>query len=115
MNSPFTSMLQKLMRLRRVSATMLVDEHDGTIIDSVLQFGQDGDRVAALSASLHRKARLSAGAAGMGGVTFMALEAESGRVCAAGREDMVLVVVAAPAANVGLVRVEMLKAVRALA
>jgi predicted regulator of Ras-like GTPase activity (Roadblock/LC7/MglB family) len=98
-----------------VSAALLVDEHEGMIIDAVLQFGQDGDRVAALAASLHRKARLSADAAGLGAVSFMQLEAEEGRICAAGRENMVLVVVAAPAANVGLVRVEMLKAMRGLA
>ncbi len=78
MSSPFAGMLQSLMRLRGVSSTMLVDEHEGMIIDAVLQFGQDGDRVAALAASLHRKARLSAAAAGLGGVTFMELEAEGG-------------------------------------
>jgi predicted regulator of Ras-like GTPase activity (Roadblock/LC7/MglB family) len=113
--SPFQAMLESLMRLRGVSATMLVDEHEGMIIDSILQFGQDGERVAALAASLHRKARLSAAAAGLGGVAFMQLEAADGRLCAAGHDDMVLVVVAAPSANVGLVRVEMLKATRGLA
>jgi predicted regulator of Ras-like GTPase activity (Roadblock/LC7/MglB family) len=115
MSSPFQAMLESLMRQRGVIATMLVDEHEGMIIDAALQFGQDGDRVAALAASLHRKARLSAGAAGLGVVSFMQLEAEQGRICAAGRDGMVLVVVAAPTANVGLVRVEMLKAVKGIA
>lgn len=115
MNSPFRAMLESIMHLRGVSATLLVDEHEGMIIDSVLQFGQDGERVAALAASLHRKARLSSGAAGLGTVRFMQLEAEAGRICAAGGESMVLIVVAAPTANVGLVRVEMLKAMRELA
>ncbi|HVB32368.1 MAG TPA: roadblock/LC7 domain-containing protein [Gemmatimonadaceae bacterium] len=114
MTSPFQAMLEGLLRLRGVTAALLVDEHEGMIVDSVLQFGQDGDRVAALAASLHRKARLSSAAAGLGAVSFMQLEAEAGRICAAGRDDMVLVVVAASAANVGLVRVEMLKAVRGL-
>jgi predicted regulator of Ras-like GTPase activity (Roadblock/LC7/MglB family) len=108
-------MLSALMRLRGVSATLLVDEHEGMIIDSMLQFGQDGDRVAALAASLHRKARLSAEAAGLGAVSFMQLEAAEGRICAAGHDNMVLIVVAASAANIGLVRVEMLKAMRELA
>ncbi len=114
MSSPFREMLHSLMRLRGVLATMLVDEHEGMIIDSILQVGQDGDRVAALAASLHRKARKSAEAAGMGGVSYMQLDAASGRICAAGRGTMVLVVVAAPTANIGLVRVETLKAVQAL-
>lgn len=115
MNSPFQEMLEGIMRQRGVGAALLVDEHEGMIIDAVLQFGQHGDRVAALAASLYRKARLSAGAAGLGAVSFMQLEAAEGRICAAGRDNMVLVVVAATAANVGLVRVEMLKAMRELA
>ncbi len=114
MSSPFQDMLTGLIRLRGVSAALVVDEHEGMIIDSAVQFGQDGDRVAALAASLHRKARLSAGAAGLGAVSFMQLEAERGRVCAVGGKGMVLIVVAAPAANVGLVRVQMLKAMREL-
>lgn len=115
MKSPFQDTLEALMRLRGATAALLVDEHEGMIVDSVLQFGQDGDRVAALAASLHRKARLSSAAAGLGAVSFMQLEAEAGRICAAGRDDMVLVVVTSPTANVGLVRVELLKAVRGLA
>ena len=114
MSSPFQKMLEALMRLRGVAAVMLVDEHEGMIIDAVLQFGQNGDRVAALAASLYRKARLSAAAAGLGEASFMQLEAEQGRICAVGRAEMVLVVVAAAAANVGLVRVEMLKAGRGI-
>ena len=65
----------------------------------------------ALAASLYRKARLSAGAAGLGAVSFMQLEAPGGRICAVGGGDLVLVVVAEPAVNVGLVRVELLRAV----
>ena len=41
----------------------------------------------------------------------MQLEAPAGRICAVGGGDLVLVVVAEPAVNVGLVRVEMLRAV----
>jgi predicted regulator of Ras-like GTPase activity (Roadblock/LC7/MglB family) len=114
MSSPFQDMLDSLMRQRGALASLLVDEHEGMIIDSILQVGQDGERVAALAASLHRRARKSAEAAGLGAVSFMQLEAREGRICAAGRDNMVLVVVAALTANVGLVRVEMLRAIRAL-
>ena len=41
----------------------------------------------------------------------MQLEAPRGRICAVGAGDLVLVVVAEPAVNVGLVRVELLRAV----
>lgn len=114
MSSPFQHVLESLMRQRGALATMIVDEHEGMIVDSLLQIGQEGERVAALTASLHRKARQSAGAAGLGAVSFMQLEAARGHICAAGRDNLVLVVVAAPATNIGLLRVEMLRAVQTL-
>ena len=110
MSSPFATALAALTRQRGVRASLVVDENDGIVVDSNLQIGQDGDRVAALAASLYRKARLSARAARLGTATFMQLEAERGRICAAGHNDLVLVVVADPAANIGMIRVEMIKA-----
>jgi predicted regulator of Ras-like GTPase activity (Roadblock/LC7/MglB family) len=115
MNSPFTAMLQRLSRQRGVTAALVVSEQDGIVIDSNLQIGQQGDRVAALAGSLYRKARLSAQAAGLGAVSFLQLEAPSGRLCAVGSGELVLVVVAASAVNVGLVRVELLRAAVELA
>jgi predicted regulator of Ras-like GTPase activity (Roadblock/LC7/MglB family) len=47
----------------------------------------------------------------MGAVSFMQLEAPGGRICAVGGGELVLVVVAEAAVNVGLVRVELLKAI----
>lgn len=114
MRSPFTDMLDGLTRQRGVMASLVVGETDGMIVDSNLQVGQQGDKVAALAASMYRKARLASQAAGLGAATFMQLEAERGRVCACGRNDLVLVVVAAAAANVGLIRVEMLKSLGGL-
>ena len=110
MATPFAAMLQVLSRQRGVTAALVVSEQDGIVVDSNLQIGQSGDRVAALAASLYRKARLSARAAGMGAVSVMQLEAPNGRLCAVGSGELVLVVVAASAVNVGLVRVELLRA-----
>ena len=70
---------------------------------------------AALAASLFRKARLSSTAARLGSVSFLQLDAERGRICAAGgRGELVIVVVADASANVGLIRVELLKALETL-
>jgi predicted regulator of Ras-like GTPase activity (Roadblock/LC7/MglB family) len=110
MSTPFTTMLQSLSRQRGVNAALVVSEQDGIVVDSNLQIGQSGERVAALAASLYRKARLSARAAGLGAVSFMQLEAPRGRICAVGAGDLVVVIVAASAVNVGLVRVELLRA-----
>lgn len=110
MATPFTKMLQALSRQRGVVAALVVSEQDGIVVDANAQIGQPSERVAALAASLYRKARLSARAAGMGAVSFMQLEAPNGRICAIGQGDLVLVVVAATSVNVGLVRVELLRA-----
>jgi len=115
MRSPFLSVLTSLTRQRGVVGSMVVGEGDGIIVDSNLQLGVRGNAVAALAASLYRKARLSADAAGLGAVAFLRLEAERGHIFAAGRGELVLVTVAAERANLGLIRVEMLKALETLA
>jgi predicted regulator of Ras-like GTPase activity (Roadblock/LC7/MglB family) len=114
MASPFAAMLDSLIKQRGVTAALVVSERDGIIVDSNLQIGQPGEKVAALAAFLYRKARLSARAAGMGAVSFMQLEAPAGRICAVGGGSLVLVVVAETSVNVGLVRVELLRAVDGL-
>ena len=78
MSSPFTGMLDGLTRQRGVRAALVASEQDGIVVDSSLQIGQSGDRVAALAASLYRKARLSSRAAHLGAVSFMQLEAPNG-------------------------------------
>jgi predicted regulator of Ras-like GTPase activity (Roadblock/LC7/MglB family) len=114
-SSPFTAVLDSLTRQRGVRASLVVSAIDGIAIDSNLQIGQDGSRVAALAASLYRKARRSAMAAGLGSTGFMQLEAESGRLCIIGGDEVVLVAVADPEANVGLIRMEMLRAAETIA
>jgi predicted regulator of Ras-like GTPase activity (Roadblock/LC7/MglB family) len=113
--SPFSDLLAALTRQRGVLGSMVVSESDGLVVDAALQIGVKGSVIAALAASLYRRARLSADAAGVGTATFLQLEAEKGRVCAVGRGDLVLVALAEPRANVGMLRIEMLRAVEALA
>ena len=118
MTTQFRPILESLTRQRGVRASLIVSESDGVVVDSNLRFGQDEDRVAALTASMYRKARLSAAAARLGAVSFLQMDAERGRICAVGGRDagdLVLVVVADPAANVGLIRVALLKAQESLA
>jgi predicted regulator of Ras-like GTPase activity (Roadblock/LC7/MglB family) len=109
MSSPFADLLGTLVRQRGVMGGLVVSESDGIIVDATLQVGIKGNVVAALAASLFRKARLSSAAAGLGEAMFLTLEAEHGRVCAAGRSDLILVTIADPRTNLGLLRVEMLK------
>jgi predicted regulator of Ras-like GTPase activity (Roadblock/LC7/MglB family) len=115
MSTAYRALIAPLTRQRAVLGCMVVGESDGLIIDSTLQVGVHGDAVAALAASLYRKARLSADAAGLGQVSFLRLEAGDGHVCVAGRKDLVIVTVAEGRANIGLLRAEMLRAAEVLA
>lgn len=108
--SAFQTVLTSVMRLRGVTACLVVDEHDGVIVDSTLQFGMRGHVLAALLASLFRKARQSVAAAGFGDAALLTLEAERGRVCAVGHGGLVLIAVADLRTNPGLLRVELNKA-----
>lgn len=113
--TPFSAVLSALTRHRGVTGSMVVGEGDGIVVDSNLHVGVRGDAVAALAASLYRKVRRSSHAAGFGGVTFLQLEADRGRLCVAGRGRLVLVAVAERDVNVGLLRSEMRRALEALA
>ena len=110
----FTPLLSALCRERGVRAAAAVTADDGTIIDSVLRVGDDGEQVAALAASLYRKARQSAQAAGMGAISLLHLEAESGRLFVIGHQLVLLIAVTEPVVNVGAVRVAMRAALGSL-
>jgi uncharacterized protein len=115
MSSPFTALLSSLGRHRGVTACMVVGASDGLIVDASLRTGMNGEAFAALSASLYRKAQRAARAAGFGETGFFELDADGGHMCAAGRDDIVLVVVSESRLNVGLLRVEMLRSLEAIA
>lgn len=112
--APFTALTESLSRHRGVLGAMVVGLDDGIIVDSNLQIGVNGNAFAALTASLYRKARRSARAAGFGATTFFELTAEQGRVVSAGGRELALVVVCEAKVNVGLLRVELLRAVEKL-
>lgn len=115
MSPGFSAILDEFARQKGVRASLVVSARDGIAIDSTLQFGQDGNRVAALAASLYSRARRSALAAGLGVTGFMQLESEAGRLCMLGGDDVLLVIVADRDANVGLIRLAMLRAAEAIA
>lgn len=112
--SSYAPLLAAVTRHRGVMACLLVAEEDGIVVDGTAQVGVDTAAFAALTASLYRKAARAASSAGFGGTSFCDLEAEQGRVLAAGRNGLVLVAVAESRANLGLLRVELLKASGAL-
>jgi predicted regulator of Ras-like GTPase activity (Roadblock/LC7/MglB family) len=112
--SAFGPAIAAVARHRGVTACLVVAEEDGIVVDGTAQIGVDTAAFAALTASLYRKASRAADSAGFGTVSFCDLEAESGRVLAAGRNGLVVIVVAESRVNLGLVRVELLRAAEAL-
>ncbi len=108
--SAYTPLIGAITRHRGVSACLLVSEEDGIVVEGTAQIGVSTAAFAALTASLYRKAVGASEAAGFGVVSFFELEAERGRVLAAGRNGLLMVAVAEPRVNVGLLRVELLRA-----
>lgn len=115
MSSPYAGPLATVSRHRGVLGAMVVDAYDDIIVDAAVRHGVKAPTVAALAASIYRKARQSAGAAGLGETTFLRMEAEEGHIFAAGRGALVIIALAESSVNVGLVRLAMLQAASGLA
>ncbi len=114
MSTPFDDVLEGLVRQRGVRGGLIVSERDGILVDAHVQIGVRGPVIAALAASMYRKARLSAGAAGLGDVVYVELVAARGRLCMAGREDLLIVLVTDARASVALLRAAVLRATEVL-
>ena len=116
--SAYTPLLESVNRVRGVRGSMVVAAEDGLVVESDLMIGIPGPAVAALVASLFRRARKGVQAADFGVASFLQVEAEDGLLFAAAPPqlgDLLLVVVAESWVNVGLVRLEAARVVEALA
>ena len=113
--SPADAALQRVTQVPGIHGSLLISGTDGLVVAERLMDGIDGRAVAALAASLVQRLDRATNQAGMAAPTFVHLHGHSGSVLAApGREDLVLVALAAVDANLGLARVQMLDAVGSL-
>jgi predicted regulator of Ras-like GTPase activity (Roadblock/LC7/MglB family) len=108
-SSPFVDLLLGLARQRGVQGGLIVSERDGIVVDAHVQIGVRSNAIAALAASIYRKARQSADAAGLGAVTYLELVAANGRLCMAGRGDLVIVAITDGRGTAGLLRAAVLR------
>ena len=107
----YTRALDLVTRVRGVRGAMLVSADDGIIVAEQLMEGIKGPAVAALAASLATRLRRAMEAAGVGASLFWHLQAEQGALLVFPTAGGTLVVaVAEPDVNVGLVRLELLRA-----
>lgn len=108
--NPYPALVARVTRHRGVTACLVVMEDDGIVVEATAQIGVETVAFAALTASLYRKAARAAAAVGFGDVSFCELEAERGLVLAAGRNGLVMVAVAGRGVNLGVLRLELLRA-----
>lgn len=107
--------LDLVTRVRGVRGAMLVAGGDGLVVAEQLSEGIKGAAVAALAASLAHRLRRAMGAAGVGTSLFWHLQCDEGALLVVPAASGILVVaVAAPDVNVGLVRLELLRAAEAV-
>lgn len=116
MTGPFAAGLERLTRQAGVRGALLVEREDGLVVAEALMEGLDGAAFAALAASLWTRLARAGEAAGRGAPTFAQLEAEQGTMLAVpAGEELLLVAVAEPDANLGLARLELFRAAGDLA
>jgi len=112
---PFATALDLVTRVPGVRAAMLVSGDDGLIVSEQLMEGVKGSAVAALAASLATRLRRAMESAGLGMSQFWHLQAEQGALLVVPTPSGILVVaVTEPGVNVGLVRLELLRAAAAV-
>ncbi len=116
MTLQFRQALDSITRVRGVRGAMLVGGDDGLIVADALMEGVRGNAVAALAASLAKRFRKATESAGAGAPHFVHLQGDDGTLMIVPAPDGVLVVaVGDPDMNVGLVRLEMLRAAEGVA
>jgi predicted regulator of Ras-like GTPase activity (Roadblock/LC7/MglB family) len=107
-----------LSHLPGVAAAIVVGAADGLIVEMSPIKGGTGSgadtrkHTAALAAYLYSKVSRASHAARLGTPSFMRLEAERGHICVVGANDVVLVTIVTPEANLGRVRLDMMQAAR---
>ncbi len=111
MSTALERALDRLSRVRGVRGSMFVAGDDGIVVSQLLMEGVNGRSLAAFAAALARKAGGAAGATGAGRVRFLQMDAAAGTLLVAtAARDLLVVVLAERQVNVGLCRLEMLRA-----
>ena len=104
--------LDGVTRVRGVQGAMLVSLDDGLVVADALMEGVRGSAMAALAASLANRLSLASSSSGTGAPQFLHLQADHGVLLAVpGPEVTLLVCVGGADVNIGLARLEMLRAV----
>jgi predicted regulator of Ras-like GTPase activity (Roadblock/LC7/MglB family) len=115
MSDVYRDSVDRLTRVSGVRGALVVEADAGVPVVAELADDVAETAVAALAASLFRRSSAACRSAGFGSVRTLQLEAAGGHVIVVGSGDVVVVVVTEPQAQLGLVRLEALRAAEALA
>lgn len=111
----YAAAVERLSRVAGVRGALIAESEAGVPVVAELSEGVNGMAVAALASSMFRRLTAASEAAGFGALSSLQLEADDGHVVVAGTRDVILVTVAERDAQLGMVRVEALRAVASLA
>lgn len=107
--SAFQVTLDSVMKMPGIRGALVVAVSDGLVVDGRVHVGVNGAAVAALAASLYRRACQATGN-GDEERRFVELEADQGRIMIAGAGDLALMAVVDRRANAGQARLNVLRA-----
>ena len=112
----FAKALDLVTRVRGVRGAMVVAGDDGIVVAEQLMEGIRGSALAALASSLAARLRRAMEAAGVGTSVFWHLHCDNGALLVVPASGGALLVAVAEAeVNVGLVRLELLRAAEVIA
>lgn len=117
MSDAFAAAVERISRITGVRGALLVDTEAAVPVLADLSEGINGTAVAALAASLFRRVAQASEGARFGPLASMQLEADDGYVIAVGAGadgELMLVAVAERDAQLGMIRIEALRAAEAL-
>lgn len=114
MSDPYREGLDRLSRIRGVRGALIVDGAAGVPVIADVSPDVPVPALAALAASLYRRTERSARDAGLGQVRALQLVAEHGHILMAQGKDVMVVALAEPMAQLGLVRLEVRKLAEAV-
>jgi predicted regulator of Ras-like GTPase activity (Roadblock/LC7/MglB family) len=115
MSDVYSEAVERLSRVAGVRGALLVDSEAGVPVMAELAEGVSGSAVAALASSLFRRTAQASSSAGFGALATLQLEADDGHVVAVDAGELIIVVIAARDAQLGLVRLEAHRAAESLA
>jgi predicted regulator of Ras-like GTPase activity (Roadblock/LC7/MglB family) len=117
MSDRYAAAVERLTRIDGVLGALLVDGEAAVPVVAELSEGVDGGAVAALAASLFARVGQASEGARFGRLSSMQLEAEGGHVIAVGAGaagELILVAIAELDAQLGMVRLEAVRAAETL-